>query len=923
MVNGKILIATAPQPYVVSGPNVVFPSPTTFYEYDYTAPTNSAFTQVTGLNVNAPSYFSQLLDLPDGTVLYSLATTTNMFVYVPDGSPLPAGKPTILTISTNGDGSLHFTGTLFNGISEGAAYGDDAQMDSNFPLVRFIDASGNVRYGRTYNWSSTGVMTGNNVVSTDCAAPAGSSSQNVIQVVANGIASDGVLLNPSPVVTSLSDSGPGSLRQVVSNALSGATITFAPGLSGQTITLTSGEVPVNRSVTIDGSALAAGIKINGNHTSRIFNVGGLASVTLNSLTITNGYVSGGNVGGGILNNGTLALNNCSLRGNSTDASGVAGAIYNLGTLTVTGCTLAGNSADFAGAIQNDVNCTLVNCTFASNSVPVNGGAIDNVGGSLSVTQCTFVGNYAGDVGGGIDNYLGTTVLVNTIIAKNNVDDIYNWPSSTAVFEGNNILLAFDNAGVPIIEGAIIASDPLLGPLTNNGGPTLTMMPQTGSPAIDAGVTADASGITYDQRGPGFPRVLGAAVDIGAVETPVPLIVTTASDSGYGSLRYEGTYAPNNSTITFAPALAGQTITLTSGEIALNQNLVIDGSSLSNPIQVNGDDASTIFAIGGAATVTLNSLVITNGYTTSGYGGGITNSGTLNMNNCSLSGNFAAYGGAIYSLGTLTLTDCTLSGNSAEYGAGIYNYYYTCSLVNCTLANNTAEYEAGAIANVYGELETLQCTVSSNSAGETDGGIDNAQGLTYLDNTIVANNGIDFVNFASSEVAYYGTNIVISSVNESGTVILYGGIISANPILGPLSNNGGPTLTMVPQAGSPAINAGLTSDAASLLYDQRGPGFPRVVGPAVDIGAIEVQTILAETPFVVTGGELSNGAFGFNFTNVSGAGFTVFATSNIAFPFSEWSNLGPAVESPLGSGQFHFTDPEASNSVQRFYRVRSP
>jgi hypothetical protein len=96
-----------------------------------------------------------MLDLPDGTVLLSSLFTNQLYIYTSDGSPLPAGKPTIQSIFVNGDGSLHLTGILFNGISQGASYGDDNQMDSNYPLVRFTDASGNVRYGRSYNWSST------------------------------------------------------------------------------------------------------------------------------------------------------------------------------------------------------------------------------------------------------------------------------------------------------------------------------------------------------------------------------------------------------------------------------------------------------------------------------------------------------------------------------------------------------------------------------------------------------------------------------------------------------------------------------------------------------------------------------------------------------------------------------------------------
>src|ERR1035438_10099120 len=95
-----------------------------------------------------------MLDLPDGTVLYS-HFGSDLYVYTPDLTPLAAGKPVINNIAANGDGSFTLTGTGLNGISAGAAYGDDAQMDSDYPLVRFTDGSGKVHYGRTFNWSST------------------------------------------------------------------------------------------------------------------------------------------------------------------------------------------------------------------------------------------------------------------------------------------------------------------------------------------------------------------------------------------------------------------------------------------------------------------------------------------------------------------------------------------------------------------------------------------------------------------------------------------------------------------------------------------------------------------------------------------------------------------------------------------------
>jgi hypothetical protein len=195
--NGKVLCAAAPAPYV-SGSSLIFPSPTSFFEYD---PVANSFTQVTG--PTGPTYPSatfimRMLDLPDGTVLFS-ASSSQLYDYQPDGSPLAAGKPSITGISTNANGSYHVTGTLLNGICEGAAYGDDAQMDSNFPLIRMTNSTGTVYFARTFNWSSTGVMTGSTPGSTDFVVPAGLAGGTYSLVaVANGISSDPVTFTYIP-----------------------------------------------------------------------------------------------------------------------------------------------------------------------------------------------------------------------------------------------------------------------------------------------------------------------------------------------------------------------------------------------------------------------------------------------------------------------------------------------------------------------------------------------------------------------------------------------------------------------------------------------------------------------------------------------------------------------------------------------------
>lgn len=186
MVNGKILCAVSPLPTSADH----FPSPTTFVEYDYISNAFADVSGPTGPQDSISSYSAAMLDLPDGRVLYS-HFGSDLYVYTPDGSPLDAGKPVISSISRNLDGTFHLSGTGLNGISEGAAYGDDLQMASNYPLVRIAHSNGNTYYARTFNWSSTGVMTGATIVTTEYALPASlPSGSYTLVAVANGIASD-------------------------------------------------------------------------------------------------------------------------------------------------------------------------------------------------------------------------------------------------------------------------------------------------------------------------------------------------------------------------------------------------------------------------------------------------------------------------------------------------------------------------------------------------------------------------------------------------------------------------------------------------------------------------------------------------------------------------------------------------------------
>ncbi len=152
-------------------------------------------------------------------------------------------------------------------------------------------------------------------------------------------------------VSSVSDSGSGSLRAEIAAAQSGDTIVFAASLNGKTITLTSGELDLTKNLTIQGPG-ASQLTISGNnttlttHASRVFEVAQNTTVTLSGMTINDHGVSlkswsvAVKYGGGILNHGTLTITGSTLTDNHT-YGGDGGAIFSDGTLTITGSTLSG------------------------------------------------------------------------------------------------------------------------------------------------------------------------------------------------------------------------------------------------------------------------------------------------------------------------------------------------------------------------------------------------------------------------------------------------------------------------------------------------------------------------------------------------------------------------------------------------------
>ncbi|MEU3076859.1 kelch repeat-containing protein [Streptomyces laurentii] len=185
--NGRVLCTAGP----AGDTSGDYPTQAMFFEYDGT----SLIPVADPPNANTSIYTGRMLLLPTGEVLYA-AGTQAVYVYQPDPGPQAAWRPTVTQIPADviPGSDYRLTGTQLNGLSQAVSYGDDAQMATNYPLVRLRNPSnGTVTYCRTYGHSTMGVATGATSVSTIFSVPASLPLGDYrLSAVANGIASDEV-----------------------------------------------------------------------------------------------------------------------------------------------------------------------------------------------------------------------------------------------------------------------------------------------------------------------------------------------------------------------------------------------------------------------------------------------------------------------------------------------------------------------------------------------------------------------------------------------------------------------------------------------------------------------------------------------------------------------------------------------------------
>jgi hypothetical protein len=277
----------------------------------------------------------------------------------------------------------------------------------------------------------------------------------------------------------------------------------------------------------------------------------------------------------------------------------------------------------------------------------------------------------------------------------------------------------------------------------------------------------------------------------------------------------------------------------SATLTITNSIVSDNVAGFSDIGGGGGEGGGIYNGYSAGTLMITNSSVSDNYAgvpdpfPAGNGGGISNYGTLTITNSTIDSNQVwLEGGGIYNWGTLTVTNSTISGNGATgqhdgqpwgHGGGILG---TVTLINSTLSGNYASLSGGGID---GGGAIKNSTISGNgNGGISTGGIE-------IGNTILNNNSGANIDGTATSLGYN-----ISTDDGGGNLTGPGDQINTDPLLGPLQNNGGPTLTHSLLPGSPAINAGDPNFTPPPLYDQRGPRFRRVVNGRIDIGSFEAQ-----------------------------------------------------------------------------------
>ena len=604
-------------------------------------------------------------------------------------------------------------------------------------------------------------------------------------------------------VTNTNGSGAGSLRQAIIDAAPGDTINFASSLAGQTIALSS-QINLEKDLTIDGAGLTPAVEISGSLALRIFYV--TSTVTLKSLLLKEGRDYSGSNGGAIFNDGNLTVTNSTFINNSTTGNG--GAIYSRSSLNISNSTFVNNSAFSGGAIymdggiftNPDSSRTILNNTFVSNQAnAVNGqgggifsygdGDIYGISKAVILANNTFSGNGA-HIGGGLYSW-GNLSITNNIFANSTSggDCVRDMIGGTV--NGSNNLI---EDGSSCSTGSFVNGDPLLGPLSDNGGPTLTMALLPGSPAIDAGT---AVCVSTDQRGVTRPQ--GAACEIGAYEyeyQPVIYHVKWNANGANNGISWADAFTSLQSALAVASSgdeiwVAAGTYKPTEGmdrtiSFNLKSGVALYGGFAGMETSRSQRDVQTnVTILSGDLGITSDnsddSYHIVIGSNTNNYAK--LDGFTITGGNANGSVPPQDRGGGMYNYrGSPSLTNVIFIGNAATFGGGMYNggesSYWEGSnpvLTNVTFMYNLATEGGGLRNDNYSSPRMMDVGFRWNRALRSGGGMENYNysnpiltNATFNNNSASAGGGM--MNWGSSSPSLINATFNANLASDMGGAI---------------------------------------------------------------------------------------------------------------------------------------------------------
>jgi hypothetical protein len=569
--------------------------------------------------------------------------------------------------------------------------------------------------------------------------------------------------------------------------------------------------------------------------------------------------------------------------------------------TVTANTLGGGPytvAASARGVTTGVNFSLTNTcppitaflvTGGGNICAGNGAAVGLSGSQTGVNYQLFngaspVGSPVAGTGSAISFGNQTTAGTYTVVGTFGATNCTANMTGSVVVTVNALPTAFNVTG----GGGVCAGGPGV-PVGLSGSQTgVNYQLFNGASPVGSPVAGTGSAISFgNQTAVGTYTVVATNTTTGctsnmtgsAVVTTVSLVVTNGNDSGAGSLRQVIADACAGSTITFQAGVT--TVTLTSGELSINQNLTIQGPGANQLTVTRGSVASDfrIFNVASNLTVTISGLTISNGRGMNGGGLQVVNNSNVTIDGCFITGNTAlpvsgggAGGGVAIFSSNVTFRGCTLSGNRAERRGGAIYFQpstfsggRTLSLTNCTLSGNQVSptgvggnaIQVESLGGTNG-LDMTNCTIANNFG--VDGSIstssDSFRITTQLRNTLLVGNSGPSIVTAGVFVFVTSLGNNLASDNGGGFLTGPGDLINTNALLAPLANYGGATQTLALLPGSPAINAGTATGAPTA--DQRG--ISRVGN--VDIGAFESRGFT----MTLAGGNNQSAQIGANFAN---------------------------------------------------------